>query len=110
MTAEMISALRNRHHFPRLLTLETLVLLADEVLNWDLDILKGDIGGTTAPDTLAIHAPGADTAHVPLNEEYTDAVHTGITSAHRSGEVIRPDTVGDPLLLAVNDVMLAVGR
>ena len=90
MTAEMISALRNRHHFPRLLTLETLVLLADEVLNWDLDILKGDIGGTTAPDTLAIHAASADTAEATLDQQNGNTIHALVASADCSGKVIGP--------------------
>ena len=45
------------------LTLETLVLLANQVLNRDLDVLKSNIGGAAAPDTLAVHASRADAAH-----------------------------------------------
>ena len=42
--------------------LEPLVLLADQVLDWDLDVFEGDVGGAAGPDTLAVHAAGADTA------------------------------------------------
>lgn len=86
---------------------ETLVLLAEQVLNGDLDILEGDVGSTRGPDTLAVHAAGADTL-TTLDEEERDAVHAGAASADGSGEVVGPDTVGDPLLLTVDDEVLAI--
>jgi hypothetical protein len=74
------------------LTPETLVLLAEEVLDGDLDVLESDVGGTAGPDTLAVHAAGADTAHVALDEQQADAVHAGAASADGGGEVVAPDT------------------
>lgn len=90
-------------------TSEALILLANQVLNRNLDVLEGDVGGARRPDTLAVHLAGADTAEAPLDEEKTDAVHAGTAGAHGGGEVVAPDTVGDPLLLTVDDVVLAVG-
>lgn len=90
------------------LTLEALVLLANQVLDGDLDILEGHVGGTTAPDTLAVHTTSADTASLTLNQQHAEAFHTRLASANSSGEVISPDTVGDPLLLTVDDVVLAI--
>lgn len=90
-----------------MLTSETLVLLAEEVLDGDLDILKGDVGGSAGPHTLAVHATGADTL-TPLDEQQTHAIHAGAAGTHSSGEVVTPDTVGDPLLLTVDDEVLAI--
>ena len=86
---------------------ETLVLLAQQVLDGHLDVLKGDVGGSAGPDTLAVHAAGADTLRA-LDQEKTHAVHALATRPHGSGEVVGPDTVGDPLLLAIDDVVLAI--
>ena len=88
--------------------LETLVLLADQVLNGDLDVLKGDVGGSRGPDTLAVHAARGDAASLALNEQHAESVHAGLAGADGDGEVVRPDTVSDPLLLAIDDVVLAV--
>lgn len=87
---------------------ESLVLLADQVLHGDLDILEGDIGGATAPDTLAVHATGADTGEITLDEQKTEAVHARFAGADGSGEVVGPAAVGDPLLLAIDNVVLAI--
>lgn len=86
---------------------EALVLLAEQVLHRDLDILKGDVGGSGGPHTLTVHAAGADTG-TTLNEQQTDAVHALAASSDSSGEVVGPDTVCDPLLLTVDDEVLAI--
>lgn len=86
---------------------ETLVLLAEQVLDGDLYVLKGDVGGSAGPDSLAVHAAGADTLSA-LNEEQGDTVHALSTCPHGSSEVVSPDTVSDPLLLAVDNVVLAI--
>lgn len=88
--------------------LEALVLLADQVLDGHLDVLEGDVGGAAAPHTLAVHAAGADAAHIALDEQHRDTIHALLTGADGGGEVVAPDTVGDPLLLAVHDVVLAI--
>lgn len=88
--------------------LESLVLLANQVLHGHLDVLEGNVGGTTAPDTLAIHLAGADAASLTLDKKDAQTVHTGLAGTHSGGEVIRVHTVGDPLLLAVDNVVLAI--
>jgi len=93
-----------------LLTLETLVLFADQVLDRHLDVLECDVGRTARPHTLTVHASRADAAHIALYEQERDTGHAGAASADSSGEVIGPNTVGDPLLLAVYDVVLAILR
>lgn len=90
--------------------LEALVLLANEVLDWDLDVFKGDVGCATGPDTLAIHSSGRNTTGLALNEEHRDTVHALVACSNGSGKVVAPNTVCDPLLLAIHDVMLAVFR
>lgn len=90
--------------------LETLVLLSDQVLNRHLDVFEGNVGGTAGPDTLAVHLSGADAPSAALNEQNGDTVHAFAASADCSGEVVGPDTVGDPLLFTVHNVMLAVLR
>jgi hypothetical protein len=104
---------------------EALVLFADEVLNWHFDVFEGDVGSTARPDTLAVHAAGADAAEAAFDEQDGDAVHAFVGGADCSSEVVGPecisdctederrsidlpDTVGDPLLLAVDDVVLAI--
>lgn len=88
--------------------LETLVLLADQVLYRDLDVFEGDVGGTARPYTLAVHSSRRNTASFALNEEHGNSVHALIACSYCSGEVVAPDTVRDPLLLAVDDVVFAV--
>lgn len=87
---------------------EALVLLADEVLDGDLDVLERDVGRARRPDALAVHPAGGDTAEVTLDEQEGNTVHAGAAGADGDGEVVAPDTVGDPLLLAVDDIMLAI--
>lgn len=97
----------SRYKYLWVLTSEALVLLAEQVLNRDLDILKGDVSGAGRPDTLAVHTASRDTG-AALNEQQRNAVHARAASPHGSGEVVGPDTVGDPLLLAVDDEVLAI--
>ena len=87
--------------------LEPLVLLAEEVFDGDLDVFEGDVGGSAGTDALAVHPPGAD-AFGALDEEGGDAVHARPTGSDGGGEVVAPDAVGDPFLLAVDDVVLPV--
>ena len=88
--------------------LEPGILLADKVLNGDLDVLEGDVGGAGTVHTLAIHLAGGD-AFAALDEEDGDTAHTGTAGADSDGEVLGPDSIGDPLLLTVDNVVLAVG-
>lgn len=90
--------------------LETLVLLADEVLNGDFNVFEGDIGGSRTPNTLTIHSACRDAAHTALDKQQRDAIHAGASSADGSGKVLAPNSVGDPLLLAVDNVMFAIFR
>ena len=86
---------------------EALVLLAEEVLDGDLDVFEGDVGRSAGPDTLAVHPPGAD-AFGALDEEGGDAVHARPACSDGGGEVVAPDAVGDPFLFAVDDVVLPI--
>lgn len=88
--------------------LEALVLLADQVLNGDLDVLEGDVGSSRGPDTLAVHAASGDATGLAFNEQNTESIHAGLAGADGHGEVVGPDTVGDPLLLTVDDVVLTI--
>mmetsp|Transcript_44986 Transcript_44986/g.74985 ORF Transcript_44986/g.74985 Transcript_44986/m.74985 type:complete len:324 (+) Transcript_44986:3-974(+) len=87
--------------------LEALVLDADEVLDGHLDVLEGDVGGSRGPDTRALHLARGDAGHGALEKEERDTTHAGTASADGDGEKVSKDTVGDPLLLAVDDVELA---
>jgi hypothetical protein len=40
------------------LTFESLILFTYEILDWNLDVFKSDIGRSTGPDTLTVHFPG----------------------------------------------------
>lgn len=70
--------------------LESLVLLADEVLDGDFDVFESDVSCAGGPDTLAIHAAGANATHVALDEEGRDTVHAFAAGPHRGGEVVAP--------------------
>ena len=87
---------------------EPLVFLADEVLDGDLDVFEGDVGGAGGPDALAVYFAGGDAAEAALDEEERDAVHAFAAGADRGGEVLAPDAIGDPFLLSVHDVVFAV--
>ena len=89
--------------------LEPLVFFTDQVLDWDLDIFECDVGGATAPDTLAVHAAGAD-AGAALDQKNGNTVHAWAAGTNSGGEVIGPDAIGDPLLLTIDDVMLSIFR
>jgi hypothetical protein len=88
--------------------LESLVLFADEVLDGNLDVLEGNIGSTAAPYTLAVHLASGNTTSAALDQEHRHAVHALSARADSGCEVVGPNTVGDPLLLAVYDVVFAV--
>jgi hypothetical protein len=89
-------------------TFEALVLLADQVLDRHLHILERDIRSSGRPHPLAVHSPRAHASSGSLNEQNTDSIHAVLASSNGSGEVVAPDTVGDPLLLSVHNIMLAV--
>lgn len=71
--------------------LESLVLLANQVLHRNLDILKGDVCSTRAPYTLAVHAASGNTAHFAFDEKDRHTAHTLTTSSDSSGEVVTPE-------------------
>lgn len=91
--------------------LETLVLLAEQVLHGDLDILHGDPGRAGRQHTLSVHSSGLKTLHASLEQQNRDTVHAraGATGSDGNSEVVSPDTVGDPLLDTVDNVELSVG-
>lgn len=89
-------------------TFETLVLLADQILDGHFDVFESHVGGSAGPDALAVHPPRADTAVLALNEKRRNPIHTWATCANSGREIIAPDAVGDPLLLAVDNVVLPV--
>ena len=83
------------------LTLEALVGFAQHVLNGDFDVFECDVCRATAPYALAIHSSCADTL-AALDQEKTDTAHSRTAGPHGCGEVVAPDAVGDPFLLAVD--------
>lgn len=96
------------HIYAIQLTLEALILLANQVLDGNLDILEGHVGGTTAPDSLAVHATSADSTSLALNQQDAETFHAGLASTDSGSEVVCPNTIGDPLLLTVDNVVLAI--
>ena len=74
----------------------------------DLDIFERDVRGSRGPYTRALHLCGRD-ARASFDEEQGHSCGTGTTGAHRHGEIIGEHTIGDPFLLTVDDVVLAVG-
>ena len=87
---------------------EALIFFANEVFYGDLDVFKGDVGGARGPDSLAVHFASGDPRHSALDEENGDTAHAGLASADGDGEVVGPDTVGDPFLCKVNVSILHI--
>ena len=89
-------------------TPEALVLLANQVLDWDFHVFECHIGSSTAPDTLAVHSSGTDAAVLTLDQEHAYSGGTWAASSNGGREVVTPDTIRNPLLLAIDDIMLAI--
>ena len=68
MTGQCQSIVCQLTYFERSFTFESLVLLSNQVLNRNLSVFKSDVSGTTAPNTLAVHTPSADTTVLSLNK------------------------------------------
>lgn len=79
--------------------MDTLVLLAKQVFNGNLDVIKGDVGGTSGRRVRGLDSLGLDTL-ATLNEQHAEA----LASVDTSDEVIAEDTVGDPLLGTVDNL------
>lgn len=98
-----------RHH-PALVVevgqddIDALVLLAEQVLDGDLDVVEGDVRGTGGRGVGSLDGLGLDTL-AALDDEHRKA----LVGLDARDEVIREDTVGDPLLGAVDDIVLAIG-
>mmetsp|Transcript_20160 Transcript_20160/g.35830 ORF Transcript_20160/g.35830 Transcript_20160/m.35830 type:complete len:219 (+) Transcript_20160:509-1165(+) len=87
--------------------LKALVLLSQQVRLWNLDVVKGDVGGARRPNTGALHLPRLHARHVLLHEEEAQAAHASSARTAGHGEVVSEDAVGDPLLLAVEYVVVS---
>ena len=80
--------------------LDTLVLLAQHVLSRDLDIVECHVSGTGGGRVRGLDLLGLDTL-AALDKEDTEA----LVGSNTGDEVVRPDTIGDPLLSSVDDLV-----
>lgn len=80
--------------------LETLVFLANQVLHRHLDVFESNVRGSARPHTLTVHATSADALMCAFDQEDGHAVHAFVAGTDSGGEVVAPDAVGDPFLLA----------
>lgn len=78
---------------------DALVLLAKEVLDGHLDVVKGDVGGAGGGGVGRLDGLGLD-AGAALNQQHAE----GLAGADADDEVVAEDTVGDPLLGAVDNL------
>lgn len=83
---------------------DTLVLLAEQVLGRDLDVIKGDERRTGGSRVTSLDEFGLD-ALAALNEQDAQT----FIRLHGRDEVVTEDTVGDPLLGTVDNIMFAIG-
>ena len=90
-------------HFP------SFVLLADDVLHWHLDVTHFDVCSPGRPNTRAIHLPTRNTRHALLKQDERQTFVTRAAGTHDDREEVSENAVRNPLLLSINDVMLAVG-
>lgn len=103
-------AYRGTGHAPPLVVeiaedhVDALVLLAQQVLDGDLDVVEGDVRGAGGGGVRRLDGLGLD-ALAALDEKDAEA----LVRPHARDEVVRVHAVGDPLLRAVDDVVLAVG-
>jgi hypothetical protein len=88
--------------------LETLILLSDQVGAGYRDILEGDVGGSRGPQTRAVHLTDLDTRALLLDQEERDSLGAIATGADSDGEVVSENTISDPLLLTVHNVVGAI--
>lgn len=88
-----------------------LALLTDQVLHRDLDVVQFDICGARGNLTLYLQPPHCH-ARIALERahDHTEALCARPTRPHGHGCIVGPEAVGDPLFLAVEDVVFAVGR
>lgn len=85
---------------------DALVLLAEQVLDGDLDVVKGDVGGSGGGGVRGLDGLGLD-AFATLDENYTQ----GLAGADADDEVVAEDAVSDPLLGSVDNLPgMLVGR
>lgn len=102
---------RRRAHHPALVVevgqnhVQTLVLLAQQVLHGHLDIVKGDVRGAGRGGVARLDGLGLD-ALAAGDEEHRQLV----ARADAGDKVVGPAAVGDPLLGAVDNVVLAIRR
>lgn len=78
---------------------DALVLLAQQVLDGDFDVVKGDVGGAGGGGVGRLDGLGLD-AGAALDEQHAE----GLAGADADDEVVAEDAVGDPLLGAVDDL------
>lgn len=78
---------------------DALVLLAEQVLHGDLDVIKGDVGGSCGGRVGGLDGLGLD-ALAALDEHHAE----GLAGADTDDEVVAEDTVGDPLLGSIDDL------
>lgn len=103
-------AYRGTGHAPPLVVeiaedhVDPLVLLAQQVLDRDLDVVEGDVGRAGGGGVRRLNGLGLD-ALAALDEQDAQA----LVRPHAGDEVVAVYAVGDPLLGAVDDVVLAVG-
>merc|ERR1719511_43804 len=88
--------------------LEAFVLLANQVTLWHVDVVKRDVCGAGRPHSGALHLARREAWHATLDELEAQTPHAWAAGAASNGEVVSEDAVRDPLLLSVQDVVVAL--
>ncbi|KAI3485048.1 hypothetical protein L1887_51721 [Cichorium endivia] len=87
--------------------LEAFSFLADEVLDGDLDVVELDDGRARSSAGKHLHLFGGDAGSTRDHKQRNAARLARLAGrANGSGEPVRVDSIGDPLLAAVNEVEL----
>mmetsp|Transcript_21090 Transcript_21090/g.65545 ORF Transcript_21090/g.65545 Transcript_21090/m.65545 type:complete len:216 (+) Transcript_21090:389-1036(+) len=89
---------------------EAVVLLAEQVLLVHAHLVEHDVRRVRRPPPLRLDRLALDALEVHRNDEERHAVHAllGAVGAHRGGAVVGVHAAGDELLLAADDVVVAV--
>src|SRR5271155_5801952 len=88
--------------------LESLILLPNQILHRNFDILKVDIRSPTGPHALTIHPSNTHSRHSLLNQQKTHSIRSRTPRTDSNSEIIRPNSIGDPFLFSIDDIMFSV--
>ncbi|GBG26898.1 Protein aardvark [Hondaea fermentalgiana] len=87
---------------------EALALLANEVFHGHLDVVERDLASVVSVVELGLHLADLDARHALLQKQARETAGAVTSSAHEAGPVVGNERARDPLLLAIDNVVIAL--